>query len=143
MISLPSNYARVRAEVLAECCASFAIHAGRDPDDCRLSNGKSFTDTPGWQDTVHTLALERIKSVQDRANAVNSKPKATDTTLDDVLTLTVRNLLKQQPDLASKYRDGKISVLNVLVGLLLKELKGNVDPSRARLFMEKELSANS
>jgi aspartyl-tRNA(Asn)/glutamyl-tRNA(Gln) amidotransferase subunit B len=51
---------------------------------------------------------------------------------DDALEAAVDKVIRANPDIAAKIRDGKVQAAGALIGQVMKELKGQADAGRAR-----------
>jgi aspartyl-tRNA(Asn)/glutamyl-tRNA(Gln) amidotransferase subunit B len=51
-----------------------------------------------------------------------------------------KEAIKEEPDAAQKYRDGKIMVIGVLVGLVMRKSQGKAEPGMVRQTLEKLLA---
>ena len=59
---------------------------------------------------------------------------------DDNLETIVKNVLGENIKVVQDYKNGKVAALQVLIGAVMKETKGNVDPQKVKGILENLLS---
>lgn len=64
------------------------------------------------------------------------KPKETNM---DALATTISRLIEENPTLVEQYKSGKTSIVNALLGMVMKEMKGQADPKTIRTELEKAM----
>lgn len=64
------------------------------------------------------------------------KPKETDTAK---LSEVISSVIKDNPQLVDQYKSGKTNLINALLGMVMREMKGQADPQIIRSELEKAL----
>ncbi len=60
---------------------------------------------------------------------------------EESLRIVVKKIISQQEELVAQYKGGKESILQALVGLMMKETKGSANPQTAAKLFKEELSS--
>tara|TARA_Y100000994_G_scaffold248403_1_gene256106 strand:+ start:5242 stop:6630 length:1389 start_codon:yes stop_codon:yes gene_type:complete len=58
---------------------------------------------------------------------------------DDDLVVLVESIIKNNPEIVEKYKNGKIAVIKSLVGMGMRQSKGRANPESLRLEIEKNI----
>ncbi|KKR48632.1 MAG: glutamyl-tRNA(Gln) and/or aspartyl-tRNA(Asn) amidotransferase, B subunit [Candidatus Magasanikbacteria bacterium GW2011_GWC2_40_17] len=58
---------------------------------------------------------------------------------DDLISKAVDNVIKMNPDQVEQYKNGKVAVIQFLIGKVMKETQGQVDPQTAKEMLEEKL----
>jgi aspartyl-tRNA(Asn)/glutamyl-tRNA(Gln) amidotransferase subunit B len=64
------------------------------------------------------------------------QPKETDA---GRLSEVINEVISQNPELVDQYKAGKTNLMNALLGMVMKEMKGQADPQLIRTELEKAM----
>lgn len=92
---------------------------------------------------THTIAKDiyaKMKKSKKSASSIMEEEGIKVIGEEDVLVKMVDEVMENHPDIVEKYKKGKVGVIGVLIGEIMKKTKGQADARKVRELLEKKLS---